>query len=131
MLVGSDGYSTLSAAFNWGNNTIKGGEGDEAITGGTGRDLIVSGAGNDTVFATDGDRDTFAFIRNEAGGQTLIQNIYDTRDVRIDLIDYGRCEVSQALNSQTTDGSSVSFSLSDGTQITFENITHLTSKNFI
>lgn len=131
MLVGSDGYATLSAAFTDGNNTIKGGQGDEAITGGTGKDLIISGAGADTVFATDGARDTFAFVRDEAGGTALIQNVYDARDVRIDLIDYGKCEEKYALESQTTDGGSVSFSLSDGTRVTFDNITHLTDKNFI
>ncbi len=37
----------------------------------------------------------------------------------------------QALAYQTTDGHSVSISLSDGTKVTFENITHLSSKNFM
>ncbi len=131
MLVGSGGYATLSAALNWGNNTIVGGSGDETIIGGTGRDVIIAGDGSDTIFATDGARDVFALIQGEAGGTLLVQNIYDARDVRIDLIDYGRGEEAYALSHQTTDGSSVTVSLTDGTTITFENITHLTGRNFV
>jgi Ca2+-binding RTX toxin-like protein len=131
MLVGSVGFATLSAAFNWGDNTIKGGQGDERMEGGTGRDNFIAGAGNDTIFATDGERDTFTFIRNEAGGSALIQNIYSADNVRIDLVNYGCYEVRHALASQTTSGSSVTFSLTDGTEVTFENITSLSSRNFI
>lgn len=131
MLVGSAGYATLSAAFNWGNNTIVGGSGNEAIIGGSGRDLIIAGAGADTVFATGGARDVFALIQGAAGGSLLVQNIFDARDVRIDLINYGRGEEAYALSNQTTNGSSVTVSLTDGTTITFENITHLTGRNFV
>lgn len=131
MLVGSAGYSTLSAGFNWGDNTIKGGTGNEAMTGGTGEDLFIAGAGRDTIFATDGDRDLFTFIHGQAGGTALVRNIHDSSDVRIDLVNYGRAEEAYALSHQTTNGASVTFSLTDGTQVTFENITRLTSQNFI
>ncbi len=131
MLVGSSGYSTLSAGFNWGNNTIKGGTGNEEMTGGTGKDLFIAGAGKDTIFATDGDRDVFTFIRGQAGGTALVQNVYNSNDVRIDLVNYGCAEEAYALASQRTNGGAVTFSLTDGTKVTFENITRLTSQNFI
>jgi hypothetical protein len=39
--------------------------------------------------------------------------------------------VARAIAGPTTDGRSVSISLSDGTQVTFENITSLSGRNFI
>lgn len=131
MLVGSSGTSTLNAAFNWGDNTIRGGTGNEEMTGGTGADQFIAGAGRDTIFATDGDRDLFTFIRGQAGGSVLVQNIYDASDVRIDLVNYSCGEEAYALSHQTKTGSSVTVNLSDGTRVTFENITGLSSKNFI
>lgn len=131
MLVGSAGTATLSGAFSSGDNVFISGTGNESIVGGTGKDLFIGGCGSDTVFATDGGRDTFQFIRGMAGGQELVQNVYDSNSVKIMLTNYCGNEKQSALNSQTTDGSSVSFTLSDGTRVTFENITHLSAKNFI
>lgn len=101
------------------------------MVGGTGGDRIIAGKGDDTVFATDGDRDVFVFVRNEAGGSALVQNIYDARDVRIDLVNYGCRAEDYALRGQTSVGYAVTVHLTDGTEITFENITQLIGKNFI
>ena len=129
-LIASNGNTPLDGSFGSGRNTFQSGRGDDSVVGGTGRDLFVGGGGVDTVFATDGGRDMFRFINGQAGGVTLVQNIYEESDVRIDLVDYGCGAARSALDHQTTDGSSVSISLSDGTRITFENITYLTDRNF-
>ena len=76
-------------------------------------------------------RDTFEFIKGQAGGTELIKGLFDAADVRIDLDGYSSKEVKAAIAGQTTSGGSVTLSLSDGTKVTFENIAALTSKNFV
>ena len=59
-----------------------------------------------------------------------VEGIGSTLQVHIGLSGYGPDEAANAVAGQTTNGSSVTISLSDGTKVTFENITHLTSSNF-
>ena len=49
--------------------------------------------------------------------------------LKIDLTGYGP-NVTHALDNQTTNGTSVVITLTDGTTMTFDHITHLTSSNF-
>ena len=50
--------------------------------------------------------------------------------MNIKLVGYASTEAANAVAGQTTNGSSVTISLSDNTKITFENITHLSGSNF-
>jgi hypothetical protein len=76
----------------------------------------------------------FAFIKGQAGGQTLVEGYYDGINdsaIRIHLQGYGSNEVNNALAGQTVSDGAVTLSLSDGTTITFQNVTVLDSTKFI
>ena len=72
----------------------------------------------------------FEFIAGQAGGSDLVEGLSSASQVLITLNGYGSTEEANALAGQTTNGSSVTVTLSDNTKITFDNITHLTGSNF-
>jgi Ca2+-binding RTX toxin-like protein len=129
-LIAGAGNETLSGAFGWGNNKFVAGSGHDTMIGGSGHDTFVGGRGHADVLATNPGKDVFEFIKGEAGGKMVVDGITNAADVHIDLDGYGRREVQHALGSQTSNGSSVTVSLSDGTRITFDSITHLNVSNF-
>jgi Ca2+-binding RTX toxin-like protein len=129
-LIGGAGQETLSAAFSSGRDLLIAGSGNQSLVGGTGADTFVGGAGHDTVFAANPGQSLFEFIKGQAGGTELVQNAYSAADIHIHLSGYGANEANHAVATQTTHGGAVTISLSDGTKVTFENITHLSSSNF-
>ncbi len=129
-LIAGSGKETLSAAFSSGNDLLIAGSGNDSLVGGTGADTFVSGSGHDTVFATNPGAALFEFIKGEAGGTELVQNVFAAPDVHIHLSGYGVGEAAQALAGQHAVGGAVTISLTDGTKVTFQNISHLNSSNF-
>jgi Ca2+-binding RTX toxin-like protein len=128
-LYGGAGNETLSGGTATGADTFFAGPGQDQITGGLGADTYVGGAGQATVNAV-GSSNVFDFIHGAAGGTVLVNDLTNAAQVNINLTGYGPTEAANALAGQTTDGTSVTLTLSDHTQITFENITHLTNSNF-
>jgi Ca2+-binding RTX toxin-like protein len=128
-LIGGSGHEVLSGAFSSGNDLLVAGPGNNSLVGGSGADTFVGGSGSDTVFASSASKDVFEFVKGQAGGSELVQNVFDSASVHIKLSGYSSTEAANALAGQTTNGSSVTLSLSDGTKITFDNITHLNSTN--
>jgi hypothetical protein len=74
--------------------------------------------------------DVFAFVNGSGGGTDLVTNVFSAADLQIALQGFGPNEAANAVAGQTATANSVSISLSDGTHVTFQNITHLTTSNF-
>ncbi|MFL5286291.1 MAG: hypothetical protein ACJ8AW_36275 [Rhodopila sp.] len=100
------------------------------LYGSAGADTFVGGSGQSTVQASL-DTNTFEFIRGQSGGQTLVQDLADTNSLKISLTNYQPNEKNYALGHQQVVDGSLTVRLSDGSRITFEDITQkLTGKNF-
>jgi Ca2+-binding RTX toxin-like protein len=130
VLTAGAGNETLSAVFSGGNDSLRAGAGSDQLIAGSGADTFVGGKGADTISAGPG-ADVYAFIKGHAGGSELVQGIFDPSDIRISLQGYGPREVAEALASQHVSAGSVTIGLSDGTRITFQNVTALHTSNFV
>lgn len=129
-LHAASGNATLFGAFSSGNDTFFGGSGTDQIFGNGVDNTFVAGSGAATVSAIASATNVFEFINSTAGGTSLVEDLTNASQVNIKLIDYGNNEAKNAVAGQTTNGSSVTISLSDNTKITFQNITQLTLNNF-
>ena len=130
-LYGGDGDDEIIGGA--GNDTIEGGAGNDTVTGGDGADTIDGGDGDDTIYAGGGDiitggegNDTFIIdptlldgaaitIIGSEGGDT------DDGDV-LDLSRLGANFVPGSITYDADDSESGSFTLADGTIVTFSNI---------
>lgn len=130
LLQAGAGRETLSAAASTGADTLKAAGGHDLLIGGDRTDTFVAGSGHTTINAGPG-REIFEFVRGEGGGTELVTGIDKASDISINLSGFGREAVNQALASQTVSHGSVSISLTDGTRVTFEDITSLTKSNFV
>ena len=130
MLLAGSGNETLSAALSAGNDKLAAGSGNDLLIGGTGADTFVGGSGAATVLAGSGS-DVFAFINHQAGGTEVVQGILDPAAIKIDLVGYGAGAINAALKGQSVQNGSVTIHLSDGSKITFQDVTSLTRSNFV
>jgi Ca2+-binding RTX toxin-like protein len=134
LLIAGTGAETLSAAASTGNVTLIGGSGKDLMIGGLGNDTFVGGSGQSTIQASLG-QNVFDFVNqgnhgHDDAGTTLITGIFDPSSIKINLQGYGANEVNYALEHQTVKNGSVTVSLTDGTKITFQDVTALRSSNF-
>ncbi len=130
LLLAGAGNETLSAALSIGNDVLKAGSGKDILVGGSGADTFVGGSGSATVTAGFG-KQVFEFINHQAGGHELVQGIFDPGAIKIDLSGYGTGAVDKALAHQTVTNGSVTIGLTDGTKVTFQDVTSLARSNFI
>ena len=128
LLKASGGNETLSAALSFGNDTLVAGPGHDLIVTSPGQDTVIGGSGQATVKASPGT--TFEFVNHQAGGTELVTGMFDPSSIHIDLDGYGHDEIRRALDSQTVQNGSVTISLTDGTKVTFEDVTSLNRSNF-
>ena len=105
-------------------DTLFGGSGAVSILGGA-NDTFVAGTGSATVDAQLGNN-AFVFNDGQAGGTALIQGFTSGMDT-IDLLGYGKNEVTQALKHQQTSGGNTTITLSDHTTITFAGVSSLSA----
>jgi Ca2+-binding RTX toxin-like protein len=114
-----------------GSNYLAAGAGLSTLVGGGGNDTLVGGSGSATLTAgSNPSTDVFTFIHGAAGGSDLVTGIFSAADLHIALEGYGPDEASNAVAAQASGANSVTITLSDNTQVTFKNITHLSSGNF-
>jgi Ca2+-binding RTX toxin-like protein len=130
LLIAGSGNETLSAALSTGNDTLQAGSGHDLLIGGAGADTFIGGSGQSTVTAGFGSQ-TFDFINHAAGGTELVQGIFDPTSIQIHLTGYGDGAIHQALAGQTVTNGSVTIGLTDGTKITFQDVTSLSRSNFV
>ena len=129
VLNAGSGNETLSAAFSSGNDTLAAGLSNGQLIGGTGSDTFLGGGGNATITAGSG-RDVYAFINHQAGGNDVVQGVFDPASIQIHLQGYDRSAIHNALASQRTSNGSVTIGLEDGTKITFQDVSSLNRSNF-
>ena len=129
LLSAGSGNETLSAAFSSGNDTLAAGLSTGQLIGGTGSDTFLGGGGNATVTAGSGS-DVYAFINHQAGGNELVQGIFDPASIQIHLGLRSVCNPKRP-GSQRTNNGSVTIGLEDGTKITFQDVSSLNRSNFI
>lgn len=124
-LHAAGGNATLDGIGSSGSDTFYGGSGTDQIFGNGTNNTVVAGTGAATVTAIASAHNVFNFISGAAGGTELVEGLTNMSQVNIQLTGYGPNEAANALSGQTTNGSSVTITLSDNTKITFDNITHL------
>ena len=129
-LHAAGGNETLSGTFASGRDTFYGGSGSDQIFGGFGKDTFVAGTGHATVTASPGAANLFDFMKTAGGGTEFVSGLTDVSQVRITLTGYDSNEVKYALAHQTVADGSVTVTLSDNTQVTFQNIGKLSGGNF-
>jgi Ca2+-binding RTX toxin-like protein len=129
-LKAGSGNETLSAALSTGQDTLTAGSGKDLLITGFGSNTVVGGSGKATVNAAAGNN-VFEFIKNQAGGTELVTGMLDPSAIRIALVGYGGGEVNHALSSASVKHGSITIGLTDGTKITFQDVTTLTRSNFI
>ena len=121
------GNETLNAGSSDTNNTLAGGTGADTLISGSGNDVFWAGTGGDTMTGGAGS-DAFNFVKGNAGGHYVITDF--TSSDGVNLLGYGADAATNALASASTSGGSSVISLSDSTQITFLDVTHLNASNF-
>lgn len=124
------GNATLSAAASSGADTLTAGSGKDLLIGGLGADTFVGGAGHTTVQGGFGS-DVYAFMKGHAGGSELVTGIFDPSGIKIALVGYGAHEADRALANATVKHGSITIGLSDGTKVTFQDVTSLSKSNFV
>jgi Ca2+-binding RTX toxin-like protein len=147
---GSGGNNSITAGV--GSATLLGGgSGDQLFANGSGAQILFAGAGNETLTGSSGSGapDTFVgsagattvvaspsaanlfeFIHDQAGGTEYVQGFTSIGQVDLHLSGYGSNDLG-SVASQNNTGGNLNVTLTDGTQITFQNITSpLTNSNF-
>ena len=128
VLNAGPGNATLVGGNATGNNLDILGAGNDIAALGFGADTLQAGTGAATVIAGQGNG-VFDFISGQAGGTMLVGNFNPGHD-QINLHGYAAGEVSKDLANQQISGGSTLLTLSDGTKITFLNVSGLNSGNF-
>lgn len=128
LLIAGVGSEMLNAAGSNVANTMFAGSGRSTLLGGAGADLIVGSAGTGTLTGGAG-ADQFIFSQGAAGGSFLITDFVKGADSVI-LSHYGAAEVASAISGATVSGGATSVALSDGTRITFANVSAIDGSLF-
>ena len=148
---GSGGNNSLTAGSG-AATLIGGGSGDQLFANGAGAQILYAGSGNETLTGSSasGAQDTFvgsggassvvasqsatknvfAFIDGSAGGSVFVTGLNNINQVDLHLSGYGADNISDVA-SQNNNSGNLNIVLTDGTHITFTNVTSpLTGTNF-
>lgn len=110
------GGETLQGSYSGGNSTLYGGSGPDVIAGGSGNDVIEVGSGNDSLFTGLG-QDSVWFYAPTA--KAVKDVIYDFHPDQGTLIFQGYTGYTVT----STGSAPLTITLSDSSQITFNNLT--------
>lgn len=122
------GAETVSAAGRSGTEKLYGGSGADVIMTGRGNANVLVGTGATTLVAGGG-TDLYALTNGDANN-VLIQNFSASVDY-ISLVGFGAGAVNAALAGAVTSGGSEMLTLSDGTHVTLQGFTGLSSASFL
>ncbi|MBC7635847.1 MAG: hypothetical protein H7251_09620, partial [Acetobacteraceae bacterium] len=122
------GAETISAAGTQGVHKLYAGSGPNLIRTGNNNTNVLLSTGAATISAGTG-MDLYAFTQGNHP-DVLIQNFKSGADF-ISLVGFASGEATRALGTATNSGGSEHLTLTDGTRITFQNFTGLTSTNFM
>jgi Ca2+-binding RTX toxin-like protein len=129
-LHAAGGNETLFGGFASGQDSFYGGSGSDQVFGGGGNNTFIAGTGSATVTANPFATNLFEFTKASGGGTEMVTGLFDSSQVHVDLSGYSSNEVTFALNHQTTTNGSVTITLTDQTQVTFQNVAGLSRDNF-
>lgn len=127
-IYGGVGAETLNASASTGNNFLWAGRGNDLVLGGSGNDTLTSGAGSATLSGGAG-KDTFEIVAGNHSHVTIADYSWLDGDV-VNLSNYGSGEASYALDHSQLTGKGMVVSLSDGTKLTFNNVSNLNHISF-
>lgn len=135
-VIMAGGAETVSAVGNSGDMSITGGSGTDLIMTGTGNTTVAVGSGATTIIAGGslqyyGGNTTQQFNFRAGTGGTTDFVAFDVAFDTVHLFGYGAFEASNALAAAAISGSDEIVSLSDGTRLTFHNVTGLTLNSFV
>lgn len=132
ILVAGLGNETLNAAGSSANNMFSASSDASSsalLVGGSGSDGMFAGAGVTTMTGGAG-ADSFVFYKAATAGQHDFITDFGTDDDGLFLSGYDPSQsASSLLNNAVVNGSGVTITLSDNTQITFSNLTSTDSLN--
>jgi Ca2+-binding RTX toxin-like protein len=116
-----------------GAQILRAGTGNETLTGssvGGGSDTFVASQGTTAVLVTPLDSNLFEFIHGSAGGTLTAYGLTSIEQLDIHLSGYASNSLG-GVASQNNSGGNLNITLTDGTQITFQNLSQpLTNSNF-
>ncbi len=128
-LVGGSGAETLSGAGNMGTNTFFAATGPEFIQTGDWSTTVLTSTGAATLAGGALGIALYGFVKDQHP-DVVVQG-FDPARHYLTLINYGTGEVASALAGATTTAGSEHVTLSDGTNITFQGFTGLTTASFL
>ncbi len=124
-LIAGGGNETLSGAGNSGSQFLAMGSASvsASLIAGSGSDTLVAGAGPGSATMTGGSgSDTFVFFKQAAGGAKDVINNFTASD-SVFIEGYGAGSAAALLQAATVGAGGVTLTLSDGTTVTFSNLT--------
>ena len=124
-LIAGGGNETLSGAGNSGSQFLAMGSASVSATliAGSGNDTLVAGQGPGSATMTGGaGSDTFVFFKQAAGGAKDIVNNFTAKN-SVFIEGYGAGSAAALLQAATVGAGGVTLTLSDGTSVTFSNLT--------
>ncbi len=122
------GAETLTGATARANTKFYAGAGSDLLIAGRGGSQMLDGIGAATMVGGAG-ADLFAFASGNAG-RVAVQNFVAGQDF-VSFLGFASGEAAQALSGAVVAAGSEQLTLSDGTRILFQNVTGLTSSNFL
>jgi len=125
------GNETLLAAGSKTNDFIAAGadsKGTDSLVGGSGNDTFTAGAGSDT-FAAGAGQNQFVFFASQTDGMHDYITGWNATD-SLFLLNYSNADSANTLMQDATiSGGNLTIGLSDGTQITFNNVNNTAAFN--
>ncbi|MBV9786459.1 MAG: hypothetical protein JO264_21870 [Acidisphaera sp.] len=122
LFIAGAGNETLNAAGGSGNNVFFSGTGSDSLVGGSGSDFFIESAGTGSETLTGGGgSNTFQFVSHPGSNATDLITDFKSTD-SLSLAGYGSAPGS-GIQSETVQGGSLLVTLTDGTKITFNNVT--------
>jgi Ca2+-binding RTX toxin-like protein len=133
-LIAGAGNETLNASGSSSSNFFASGPGTVPASinmiGGSGNDTMVAGAGAGSTTMTGGaGNNAFVFFKQATGGASDVISDFNSND-SVDIEKYASTGSASALQNAATVGSGgVTLTLSDGTSVTFSNLTNAAALN--
>ena len=104
-----------------------------SIVGGTGADTLVAGVGTQTLAGGSGAGNVFDIVASGtmSAASITISDFGSATGNLVALYGYGANEVSNAVSTAKTSGSSTTITLADNSTVTFDNVTNINNVHII
>jgi Ca2+-binding RTX toxin-like protein len=131
-LVAGSGNETLNAggssSSNWLSVNTTASPGSTALIGGSGSDTLIGAQGGSRRMTGGGGDDAFVFFKRAIGGAADIIADFSAHDA-VYIEGYGSGSAAELQRAATVGPGGLTLTLSDGTTITFSNLTDRSALN--